>query len=208
MTNSISIENISFKYENSNSDELIFKDFSKNFHEANSYGIFGKNGCGKSTLLKLIAGYILPHSGTIDYHFAGERYNHKNLYKILSFTAPYINYLSQLSPAENYKMLAKLNAQKIDESKLAIFLEKLSIKQFLDKKVSELSTGTVNKYKLIQHFIFDKKIIILDEPFENLDIESIETAKAIIRQEQKDKIILLSSHYKEHLEICSEIHCF
>jgi ATP-binding cassette subfamily F protein uup len=164
----IDIENISFAY----GDNLLFENFSLNAVYGERYGIVGANGSGKSTLLSILMGTAEPSSGrvkigkntqflTFDQH--REQLNQNATLK------------ESLADHGDYVFVGE---QKIH---IASYLEKyLFDPSEVKRKVSSLSGGEQNRLMLAQIFRKSANCLVLDEPTNDLDIESLAVLKEIV----------------------------
>lgn len=197
---SIIINNVTKKIKKNTIIENIDYEFKYN----NIYGLYGKNGAGKSVLLKLIVGIYKPTNGiiTID----NIDYNKKDYFppqmKVLIENPCFIN---ELSGYENLKLLSELQ-NNITEEQIIETLKIVSLYNDKDKKYHEYSLGMKQKLGIVQVFMENPKIIILDEPFNGLEEDTVENIIKFIMKIKKDRIIIISSHNKKILhEISDEI---
>ncbi len=175
-----------------------------------SFGLVGNNGAGKTTLFRMILDLIRPTEGlvTIDgksvqgnddwKHFVGS-------YLDESFLIPY------LTPDEYFKFVGKLH--QYSDADLSQFLQKfeeLFNGEITEKKkhIGDLSKGNLKKVGIAAAFMGNPQVVILDEPFENLDPTSQIRLKRLLQQERETRAItyLISSHDLNHVtEICGRI---
>src|SRR5437764_11289761 len=80
--------------------EWIFRKASIEFSSGTSYAITGPNGSGKSTLLQAIAGMLQLSEGTIEYESEHEKVVHEEAYKYISFCAPYMEVIEEMTLVE------------------------------------------------------------------------------------------------------------
>jgi len=92
----ITVENIGKRY----LYEWIFKKINFHFKTATRYAILGTNGSGKSTFLKIISGHLSPSKGSILYQRKGQNVDSDDLYKQISFAAPYIELIEEFTLQE------------------------------------------------------------------------------------------------------------
>ena len=198
----IKVEHITKKLDKEN----VLNDISLNLEKGMIYGLVGRNGSGKSVLLKTICGFIKPDIGKVIV-------NDVDIYKTNSFpknTRALIerpNYLPELTGYENLKMLASIN-NTIGEKEILKTLEKVNLLQEKDKKFKKYSLGMKQKLGIAQVLMENPDIIILDEPFNGLEEESIKKIRKILLEEKKKgKLIIMATHIKEDMdELCDVIY--
>ena len=198
----IKVEHITKKLDKEN----VLNDISLNLEKGMIYGLVGRNGSGKSVLLKTICGFIKPDIGKVIV-------NDVDIYKTNSFpknTRALIerpNYLPELTGYENLKMLASIN-NTIGEKEILKTLEKVNLLQEKDKKFKKYSLGMKQKLGIAQVLMENHDIIILDEPFNGLEEESIKKIRKILLEEKKKgKLIIMATHIKEDMdELCDVIY--
>ena len=159
----------------------VLKDLSFAVNAGEIVGLLGPNGAGKSTTFQIIMGVFPPDSGGIFLH--GE--NLSNL-PIDQRSKLGIGYLSQepslfqsLSVEENLLCILELLvlSKKKRKEKLENLLDELNIKHLRKKKAKDLSGGEKRRLESTRTVIRDPKVILLDEPFANIDPLSIEDVK-------------------------------
>lgn len=185
----LEIKNISFQF----SEKKVLDGISHTFEKGRVVGILGKNGAGKTTLFRNIMGWYKPSFGEI-------LYNEKPIEKQdISFleTAPY--FYPYMKGREYLQLI-----QSKEQEKAIRYAEILNVP--LNMLVENYSTGMKKKLAFIGALLQNRSILILDEPFNGVDLESNEILKQVIEKEKKDRIILLSSHiFSTLLENCDEM---
>lgn len=193
----MTINNVSKRYTN----HLVLENISIDFEEGKVYGLLGKNGVGKTTLLKIVV-KLIPI----------KRYDEKikildsqrKMAALISNPSCYMN----LRVKDNLKLYSILYYKNKNGQEQAIesIIKDLKIESMLKKKSCELSLGMLQQLKLALTFISGSNILILDEPFNGLDIEATLTLKEKIRKEKRlGKTIIITSHNTEQLEkICDD----
>lgn len=182
MENTLYIDIEKIKY----GDTIVINNNSISINNNGIYGFFGKNGEGKTTFLKSIAG-IKKFKGNITFN-----YDHSEKIKIAWVPAEPDMY-EYLKVSEFYSFFKSLNKNRISKSFLFDIDE--------TKIIKECSTGTKKKIYLNTIFQFnDYDLIILDEPFNGLDLESTYIFYNFIKKLSETKIILISSHIIEIIE--------
>tara|TARA_B100002052_G_C15852105_1_gene585602 strand:- start:1019 stop:1624 length:606 start_codon:yes stop_codon:yes gene_type:complete len=190
----------------SRSGRKIFEDISLSLTSGKIVIIKGRNGSGKTSFLKTILNILEPSSGSI--YWKGKIIN-KNLYdyyKNVTYISDKTSSIRQLSVYENIKIWKKIFLSDVSYKQIENILSILNIKIYLDTKVNSLSLGEIKKLELLRLIIENKKIWILDEPFTNLDIESIEMiSQTFMDHSNNNGCIIFSSHQKPQVELSEEI---
>lgn len=169
------------------------------------YGIIGVNGSGKTVLLKSIAGLTRPTKGKIE--VMGESLH--GLYSFPKDTGIIIEkpgFIPYLTAFENLKLLAMIN-KKISDAEIKAAIERVGLDPSNNLKVKNYSLGMNQRLGLAQAIMEKPNLLLLDEPFNAIDIQSIDKMRDIIRQEKERGVtILLTSHNKEDIDICDELY--
>lgn len=190
----IEIKNLEKKY----GKKIILNNLNITFLKGESVSIIGPNGCGKTTLIKSILGIVVPEKGTIKVN--GENIKNDHLYrKNIGYMPQIGRYPENMTVYQIIDIIKKLRKfeDKIDNE----IYEKFDIEGILNKKMSALSGGTVQKVSACIAFMFNPQIIILDEPTAGLDLLSSEILKEkIIKEKKNGKLIIITSHILSELE--------
>ena len=183
-------------------DNVIFENINMKFEKGKFYLIKGYNGCGKTVLLKTICGYMFLTSGSV---FQDDiEIGRKNRYiKDAGIVIENPQFLAHLTMLENLNLLKKMS-KKITDEKINEWIEKYNIEKFKNTKFKNLSLGTKQKMVLIQAFIHEPEILILDEPFHALDAESLKMTEESIKTIKDNVIIILSTHINDNIKYMSD----
>lgn len=175
-----------------------------------SFGLVGNNGAGKTTLFRMILDLIRPTSGTVTINGKNVQMNDEWKFYVGSYLDE--NFLIQyLTPEEYFKFVGKLHGY--SDADLQVFLAKfedLFHGEIIGNKkfIGDLSKGNLKKVGIAAAFIGNPQVVILDEPFENLDPTSQIRLKDLLRKEKAERNLtyLISSHDLNHVtEICERI---
>ena len=188
----LEIKNLSKKFK----DVYVLKDINLTFESGKIYGFTGRNGSGKSVLLKIICGFYTPTSGEV----LLDNYNYilnNDFPKSTRCLIEKPNFLPDLTGYENLKLLASIE-NKIGDKEIMDTIEKLNLKEEINKKYSKYSLGTKQKLGIAQVLMEDPKLIVLDEPLNGIENETAKEVRKILNEEKKkDKIIIVASHIKD-----------
>ncbi|MHA7942494.1 ABC transporter ATP-binding protein [Formosa sp. 3Alg 14/1] len=175
-----------------------------------SFGLVGNNGAGKTTYFSLLLDLIQPTTGHITSHDI--QVNLTEDWK--PFTSSFIDesfLIGYLTAEEYFYFIGELRGQnKVDVDALVGQFEDFFHGEILGQKkyLRDLSKGNQKKVGIIAALIGDPEVIILDEPFANLDPTTQIRLKKIIKDlaEQKGVTVLVSSHDLMHVtDVCERI---
>ena len=175
-----------------------------------SFGLVGNNGAGKTTFFSLLLDLIQPSTGSIKNNDIQVNVNEN--WK--SFTGSFLdeNFLiGYLTPEEYFYFIGDLRHQnKADIDALLVQHEEFFNGEILNNKkyLRDLSKGNQKKVGIIATLIGNPEVVILDEPFANLDPTTVSRLKKIIKElaENPNVTVLVSSHDLQHtVEVCDRI---
>lgn len=198
----IKIKNYSKKFRN----HLVLSDVNLEIESGKIYGLIGVNGSGKTVLLKSIAGLTNPSSGSIEVFG-------KNLHALRSFpeeTGIIIEkpgFIPYFTAFENLKYLALIN-KKISDKEIKETIKLVGLNPDSKQKVKHFSLGMNQRLGIAQAIMEKPKLLLLDEPFNAIDIKSINHMRnLLINQKNNGTTILMTSHNREDLSVlCDEIY--
>lgn len=196
----LEIKNLSKKFK----DVYVLKDINLTFESGKIYGFTGRNGSGKSVLLKIICGFYTPSTGEV----LLDNYNYilnNDFPKSTRCLIEKPNFLPDLTGYENLKLLASIE-NKIGDKEIMNTIEKLNLKEEINKKYSKYSLGTKQKLGIAQVLMEDPELIVLDEPLNGIENETAKEVRKILNEEKKkDKIIIVASHIKEDIDTLADV---
>jgi heme exporter protein A len=184
---------------------LIFRDINFNWTEKGIFGISGPNGSGKSTLVKIVAGLIAPSSGKIIHKNSGGEIIPEKLHNHIGFVSPYLVLYEEFSAWENLKIFAKIRGVNFDEEKVSYYLTQFLLENRKNDLVKTYSSGMKQRLKFIFALMHSPEVLIFDEPTSNLDEEGKKVVYDIVREEGKQRIVIIASNEVKDLELCSEV---
>jgi len=178
--------------------------------EGQSFGLVGNNGAGKTTLLRIMLDLIRASEGEV----LIEEQQVSNSEDWKNSTGSFIDekfLISYLTPEEYFQFIAKIRGVSTGDISLHLKLfEALFNDEIFGKKkyIRDLSKGNKKKLGVAAALLGDPRLVLLDEPFENLDPTSQIRLKKIIQQFQSERSVtfVISSHDLNHItEICERI---
>ncbi len=181
-----------------------------NIPKGQSFGLVGNNGAGKTTYFSLLLDLIQPTTGYIQNN--NIKVNESEDWK--PFTSAFIDesfLIGYLTPEEYFYFIGELRGQnKADVDALVAQFEDFFHGEILNQKkyLRDLSKGNQKKAGIVAALIGNPEVIILDEPFANLDPTTQIRLKAIVKNlaEKQGITVLISSHDLLHVtDVCERI---
>ena len=178
--------------------------------QGQSFGLVGNNGAGKTTFFSLLLDLIEPSSGKVVNNDI--QVNKSEAWK--PFTSAFIDesfLIGYLTAEEYFYFIGDLRGEnKADVDALLAKHEEFFNGEILKSKkyLRDLSKGNMKKVGIIATLIGSPKVVILDEPFANLDPTTVSRLKKIIKELAQDPeiTVLVSSHDLVHtVEVCERI---
>ncbi len=171
-------------------------------------GIVGNNGAGKTTLLSLILDLIEPSEGYIKSRgnfvsVSDDWKNYTGSYLNEGFLIPFLTALEFLEFVGNLHGLNSSDVKSFLAENANFYTEDITSKKY----IRELSAGNKNKVGILAAILSKPEVLILDEPFSNLDPSSQSWLKTKLKKlNEEDTTIIISSHDLKHVtEICNRI---
>jgi ABC-2 type transport system ATP-binding protein len=170
------------------------------------YGLLGPNGAGKTSAIRMMIGITRPDRGAV--RMFGQPFQRALL--------PRVGYLPEerglyrkMKLVEHLVFLGELKGMTSSAATAQAkrWCERLDLKDWLDKKVEELSKGMQQKVQFIAALLHDPELIIMDEPFSGLDPANTVVLKdVLLEMKQAGKTILFSTHRMDQVErLCDAI---
>ena len=187
------INNLSFFRD----DNLIFENLNLSLGDGQITQIRGKNGSGKTTFLKVILNLLKAKTGEIFWEGQNVKKNIFNFYNQITYIADHNTSTRKISVLDNIKFWKGLSSSNLKDDETLSLLETFNLKKYLNTETMYLSSGEVKKLELLRLILEQKKIWILDEPYNHLDDSSIEILnQTFVDHTNNGGIILFASHYK------------
>lgn len=204
----IILDNMSFNYDE---QSRVLENLTYNFSNNCIYGISGKSGSGKSTLIKIIMGLLEPLKGNVYISDLKNKYDirkHQNIFGYVPQSIFLINDTieSNIALGENQNEIKSLEMKKSLE--LTSLSELLNITEVEKYKISEqganLSGGQTQMIGIARAIYRNPKILILDEPTNNLDSITKEKFIQNLKKISENRICIIVSHDSELLKSCDK----
>lgn len=203
MDRAIVIENLSKIYKNNRG----IQDINLEINRGEIFGFLGPNGSGKTTTMKIMAGLMKADKGDVfinGYSISQDYENAmKNVGSIIESVVPF----HYLTAYENMKLRARfydnVNDEEINKS-----LEITGIVKYKNEKIKNYSLGMKQRLGIAMAILSNPSVIILDEPFNGLDIEGMVEMRKLINNmsEEYKTTFFISSHLIHDIELtCNKV---
>lgn len=205
----INYENVTFGYKGRNE---ILEDIDIQIKKGESIAIIGESGSGKSTFVKLLMRFFDVNSGKVIFGQEDVKTLETNALRRHQVLMSQETYLFNETIEDNIK-ISNLNATEFEVKEAA---KKAAIHEFIESlpngyktKVSELglnlSSGEKQRIGLARAFLSKGEVIILDEPTSNLDTLNEGIILNSLKENKKDKTIILITHRKSTSSVCEKV---
>jgi ABC-type multidrug transport system ATPase subunit len=170
---------------------------SASFEPGRLYAILGDNGAGKTTLLRILAGLAQQTRGTIS--MLGNSNVRRVRSQIGYMAHPSLLY-DEMSGMENLRYFARLYEIR-DEARCREVIKLVGLDPELSRPVGQYSQGMKQRMSLARAILHDPKIVLLDEPFSNVDVGSAhEMVRLLGEMRDSGKAIFVVTHQAALLE--------
>ena len=196
----VQLSNISKRY----MSDWIFRDISLDLAPNTAYAILGPNGSGKSTLMKILSGHLTPTKGHIRFSATDIAIDIDQVYRNISYAAPYIELIEELSLVETIHFHQKfipfypaVNADTI--------VNLLGFDKAKHKLVRHFSSGMKQRLKLALALCSDTTLLLLDEPTTNLDKQGEAWYRDLLNTYGKNRTVVIATNVEEdYAFFCSQ----
>ena len=170
---------------------------SASFGAGHLYGVLGDNGAGKTTLLRILAGLVAPTRGEVTMLGVNDP---REVCREFGYMAHPSLLYDEMSGRENLRYFQRLYGL-ADDARCAQVISAVGLDPELRRPVGQYSQGMRQRMSLARALLNDPKILLLDEPFSNVDIRSArEMVKLLGQMRDSGKTIFVVTHQASLLE--------
>lgn len=196
----ISIENVSKKIQG----VTVLDNVNLRMESGKIYGLLGRNGSGKTMLMRAICGLIRPTEGRIMIDGA-QQWKDFSFPPDLGMLIETPTFLPEFTGFENLEMMSSIR-KKVSRNDIRETITKVGLMPD-DKRITrKYSLGMRQRLGIACAIMEHPQLLVLDEPFNGLDVDGYELVKRIILEEKhKGTLIVLACHSREDLEDLSDV---
>jgi len=145
------------------------------------FGLVGPNGAGKSTLIRMICTVLRPSAGKALVEGYDIIRQPQEVRKLIGVVQEKLILYAPLTPVENLEFFGKLYGldSKVLKERIKELLEEVKLSAVKDKPVGTFSTGMRQRLNIARALLHDPKLVILDEPTNGLDPQSVRWVRTI-----------------------------
>lgn len=174
---------------------------SATFDAGRLYTIVGENGAGKTTLLRILAGLVRPTRGTVSMLGASDP---RMVCREFGYMAHPSLLYDEMSGMENLRYFARLYGIR-EDSRCAESITAVGLDPGLQRPVGQYSQGMRQRMSLARALLHDPRILLLDEPFSNVDVRSAhEMVNLLRRLRDRGKTLFVVTHQASLLDSAAD----
>ena len=201
------LDHISREFAEENRVNLAIRDLSLDVSEGEFVSLVGPSGCGKSTLLRILQGLIAPSSGKVFYKDAVQTGVNRDMGMVFQGFAlyPWLNVRENVSLG----LVARGVDPSVVDRKVAFYIDKVGLEGYEEAYPRELSGGMKQRVGLARALAIEPAILLMDEPFSNLDALTTLTLRDEVLMLWKDpemsvRTIVMVTHIIEEAILMSD----
>ena len=183
--------------------DWIFKGIEHCFEPGGRYAVTGPNGSGKSTLMKVLSGQLSPSKGKVEYVAGGKKIKDDQVYRHLSFAAPYIELIEEFTLRESIDFHQKFKPF-LPGVSTAEVIGLLAFPKAKNKEVRHFSSGMKQRLKLALAFCSKSSFLLLDEPTTNLDQQGMDWYLKLAERFLNDRTVIVASNVALDYGFCDQ----
>ena len=189
-------------------NKLGINNVSFSINKGETVGLLGPNGAGKTTIMKMMAGHMLPSSGTVTIDGIDVVDHPKKALEHIGFMPEIPPLYTEMEVYGYLKFISEIKGvkTKVREKHIFEIMEMTAITDVKDRLIKNLSKGYRQRVGLAHSLVGYPAVLILDEPTVGLDPKQITEVRKLIHSLSKDHTIIISSHILPEIKsICERV---
>ncbi len=182
--------------------QWILRDLDLEILSGSVLGVNGLNGSGKSTLIKILSGFLSPSDGKIKHSLDNKIVKVADVYKSVSWVAPYLSLTDNYTIEEMYKIQAKFKRMKTKSYEE--FVDTIDLAAHQNKYIKDFSSGMQQRLQLGLAILSDTPLLLLDEPTSYLDSYAISWYHSLLQKHINGRTVVIASNDAGDLVECEK----
>jgi ABC-2 type transport system ATP-binding protein len=200
------VDQLSVRY----GDRVAVRELSLEVRPGELYGLLGSNGAGKTSTIKSVVGLVRPNAGQIRVFGHDVTLDPLTTKQTIGYVPESPLLFDALTPQEFLEFIASVRQLPSDvaSARARSYGQAFQIEAEFDRPISTLSNGVRQKVLLVAALLHQPRLLVLDEPFNNLDPRAVRVLKdLVVRYAHQDgRAVLLSTHTMELAEqLCDRV---
>lgn len=168
------------------------------------FGLLGPNGAGKTTLMRILAGIVLPSSGSIQIagHDLAKEKGREQVKAMLGYLPQELGMYPDLTARQFIDYMGILKGMSDDaqrKQRVSQVIEMVGLDQAADRKIKGFSGGMKRRVGIAQALVNDPRILVVDEPTAGLDPEERIRFRNLLVDLALNRVVILSTHIVEDI---------
>jgi len=179
----------------------IFKNLDLSISTNDSMAVLGENGSGKSTLLKVFSGQLSLDSGSIQFKDESIDVDPNLVFQSVSISAPYIELIEEMTLKEFLDFHFSFKASRMPTLEM---IKTIGLEEHTEKRLDTFSSGMKQRVNLAQALFSNSALILLDEPYSNLDEKGKLLFDNLIPKLSKERVLVVASNNEREYSMCAK----
>lgn len=172
--------------------QVLISDVNLELNGGSVVGLIGPNGAGKSTFISTVVGDIKPSCGRVEFNGQDIRMipQRSDVFGVVTETYGLPHRMKVIAMVKYWT-----DIHGVSQSRAHGLCQALGVDRFYSRAINKLSTGMRRRLEIVLALLPNPSVLVLDEPFNGLDLGGIEAVRKLVRdQRDAGKIVLLTTH--------------
>lgn len=182
----------------------VFRGLTFSVSDGESLAVTGRNGSGKSTLLRMLSGLMRPTHGNVSLNNGGAALDTQAHIQSVGYLSPTLNFYNAMSAIENLRLIVRLRGLDLSDTQLEQLLTRVGLKNRGQDLVGGYSSGMQQRLRIASVLIHDPPVLLLDEPFTNLDPDGFAVVEEMLTEQIRGgRIVVVATNSADEARLCS-----